>query len=105
MIVTTDDELGPLRATLEGMTDEEVDEWLEAGKFESVRGVALPAQATANVAALVSGSEVQGFTLNFNVLGGAPPPLPLDGTEEKGTKGGLLFQHCCKGTHFKEGKL
>lgn len=103
----TTDELGPLKQAFERMTDDELDAWLAAGSFESVQGVPLPPEATAKVAALVGGAEVEGFTLNFNPIGGFQLP-PLDGTDtadSKNTKGGALFKHCCQGVHFKEAKL
>ncbi len=103
-----ENELTALQKAFESMTDDDVDAWLAAGEFESVRGVPLPPDAAAKVAALVSGAEVEGFTLDFNAMGGMQLP-PLDGSETsentKGGKGGALFRHCCTGQHIKSANV
>src|SRR5262249_29483112 len=97
----------PLRHAFESMSDDEVDAWLAAGEFESVRGVKLPADAVAKVHELVGGSEVEGFTFEFNPGGVHIPPVGFTSTEDnKNTgKGGSLFKYCATGKHFPSVKL
>ena len=103
--MVTETELKALRQAFESMDDDEVDAWLAAHDFASVRGVALPAEAAARVEALVAGVEVEGFSLDFSAIGGGGQLPPLDGANtsdsKKGGKGGALFKYCCTGEHIK----
>ena len=102
-----DDALGQaIEAAFEPMTDEKAADWVRAGDYTSVGGVAIPAGAAKRFAAIISGEEVEGFAFDPAAPSPLAIPYPNIGVVE-GTKKGVasLMLHCCTGKHIPEVKL